>query len=367
MLGWLPTGLRWAFAALVVGLVVWWFVLPQFDEAEDALDLVADVDPLRVVAAGVLVVAAFVAQAQMVRTVLPRHETPRLFDVVRIELAAAAVSHTVPGGTAAGTALGYRLLTDSGVDGTSAGFAVAVRGVGSSVVLNVALGSALAVWIPMNGFHANFGVAATVGAVALGAVGLLTAAVTRSAARLVDTITRIAGAIPGVEKDEVGPPVDRFVQQVRELVSDRPLALHVGGWAAAHWLAEAAALWIMLGAFGWSGSPLAIFIAFGVVNVIAAVPITPRGLGIVEAVLIPMLVALGAPGQVAALGVLAWRLLSFWAPIPVGTIGYLSLRIAEPRVGDEDMSGARRRTIRELATARRPPTTTVDEATDTES
>lgn len=52
-----------------------------------------------------------------------------------------AVSHTVPGGTAAGTAVAYRLLTHAyRVPTADAGFALAIRGIGSAVVLNVSRG-----------------------------------------------------------------------------------------------------------------------------------------------------------------------------------------------------------------------------------
>ena len=57
----------------------------------------------------------------------------------------------------------------------------------------------------------------------------------------------------------------------------------------------------------------------------AAVPITPGGLGVIEAVLIPTLVAFGAPAAVAAVGVVAYRLVNFWLPIPVGFVAYAIL------------------------------------------
>jgi uncharacterized membrane protein YbhN (UPF0104 family) len=44
-------------------------------------------------------------------------------------------------------------------------------------------------------------------------------------------------------------------------------------------------------------------------------------------VLISTLTAFGAPGQVAALGVIAYRLVSFWLPIPAGGLAYLTLRL----------------------------------------
>lgn len=55
-------------------------------------------------------------------------------------------------------------------------------------------------------------------------------------------------------------------------------------------------------------------------------PLTPGGIGIVEGVLIPTLMGFGAPAQVALVGVLGWRLVSFWLPIPVGALSWLTLR-----------------------------------------
>ena len=55
----------------------------------------------------------------------------------RIQMSTKALSNIVPGGSAAGSALGYRLLTLSGVSGPDAGFALATAGLGSAVVLNL--------------------------------------------------------------------------------------------------------------------------------------------------------------------------------------------------------------------------------------
>ena len=60
----------------------------------------------------------------------------RLF---RIQLSTKALSSIVPGGSAAGSALAYRLMTLSGVNGPDAGFALATAGLGSAVVLNLHL------------------------------------------------------------------------------------------------------------------------------------------------------------------------------------------------------------------------------------
>lgn len=332
MLDWVPRWLRVVFGVLVMALVVWFLVIPQFGQAEQALDAITGVHGGYVLLGGVLVAASVAAQAELTRAILPGGERPSLSDMVRMELATTAVSHTVPGGTAAGTALGYRLLTQAGVTGTSAGFALGVRGIGSALVLNVILWLALLVSIPTQGFDGRYTTAAVLGSLLLTAVGAGVVGLLRAPQATTRIISRILRPIPFVDHDAVPRVIGTLSEQLRNLVADRSLAVRAVAWAAAYWVGLAAALWVLLLAFGWTGHPVSVVVAFGLVNVLAALPVTPRGLGVLEAVLIPMLVGFGAPAYVATLGVISWRLLSFWAPIPLGSLAYVSIRLRQPGV-----------------------------------
>ena len=353
MLGWIPSWLRRTFAALVVALVVWLVVIPQFGAARDAVDAVRGIDPVLTAIAAVLAGAAFVAQAEMTRRVLPRRERPTLLDMFRIEMVSAAVSHTVPGGTAAGTAFGFRLMTQAGVSRTAAAFAAGVRGIGSALVLNVLLWAALLAWIPLTGFSSRYALAAIIGVVVIGLAGVIGVALVRAPARTARALGRLLGRLPLLTDEKVTEAVDAIGQHVRRLLSDRALATRVVGLAAVHWLTQAGALWLLLHAFGWRAGVLSVLVAFGVVNVLAAVPVTPRGLGVVEAALIPMLVGFGSPAAVATLAVVAWRMLTFWAPIPLGALSYVSILVRQPDVG-RDRRLRRRRATEDLAAARGP-------------
>ena len=99
-------------------------------------------------------------------------------------------------------------------------------------------------------------------------------------------------------------------------------------WAAANWLLDAASLWAFVAAYGHITSPIDLFVAYGVANILAAVPLTPGGLGIVEAVAATTLIGFRVPAGIAWLGVISWRLFNFWLPIPVGAGAYLSLRVS---------------------------------------
>ena len=89
-----------------------------------------------------------------------------------------AVSHVLPGGTAPGTAVAYRLLVDADVSGSTAAFGLATQGVGSAVVLNAIFWLALLISIPLTGYNPLYGFAAIIGVILLalfaGAVLLLT-------------------------------------------------------------------------------------------------------------------------------------------------------------------------------------------------
>lgn len=332
MLSWVPRWMRWMFGAMSLALIVWLLVIPQFGDAREALDATTGVHLGYVLLGGVLVAGAIASQAELTRRVLPATERPSLPTMVRIELATTAVSHTVPGGTAAGTALAYRLLTRAGVSGASTGFALGVRGIGSAVVLNVILWVALVISIPAEGFDPRYTTAAVLGAVLLAFVGAIGVGLLRAQQATTRMLSRIVRPIPFVDQDAVPGVIDRLAGQLNALVSDRRLALQASAWSAAYWMGLAAALWVLLFAFGWTAHPVSVVVAFGLVNVLAAIPVTPRGLGVLEAVLIPMLIGFGSPGSVATLGVISWRLLSFWAPIPLGTLSYVSIRIAQPDV-----------------------------------
>ena len=99
-------------------------------------------------------------------------------------------------------------------------------------------------------------------------------------------------------------------------------------FAAANWLLDAAALWVTLTAFGHRSGVVGLLVAYGLANVLAVIPVSPGGLGVIEAVLIPTLVVFGTPRAEASIGVVAYRLVNFWLPIPVGAVSYVAVERA---------------------------------------
>ncbi|MGI8491263.1 MAG: lysylphosphatidylglycerol synthase transmembrane domain-containing protein [Acidimicrobiales bacterium] len=312
---------------LVVALIVEYLVLPQIAGTRKALHLLSHVSPLYLLAGLGLEILALLAYAQLTRTVIPEGSDVGLFTMLRIQLTTLSISHCVPGGTAAGSSLGYRLLTVAGVSKTDVGFALAAQGMGSAVVLNVILWLALVVSIPVWGFSPLYLAAALAGALLVAAFVALVLMFTRGAAWAGRLVERTGTRLPFVDEVALRALFDRLAGRLQELGHARRLLAKAVGWAAANWLLDAGSLYLFVAAFGHWANPDGLLVAYGLAYVLAAIPLTPGGLGVVEAILTSTLVGFGTPRGIAILGVVGYRLINFWLPIPLGGLSYLSLQI----------------------------------------
>lgn len=312
---------------LALFLVVEYLVLPQIGGVRNSLSLLGNVN-VTFVAIGILLeIAALLAYAKLTEAVVPVDARPGFFTLFRIDLSTLAVSHILPGGTAAGTGLGYRLMTEAGIPGPDAGFALATQGIGSAVVLNVLLWFGLVVSIPLRGFNPLYGTAAIVGVVLIGGFSVAVLLLMRGEEKAADFLCRVATRLRLLDGPKVSDIVHRLAERLRDLLGDKALVRRAIFWATTNWLLDAASLWVLVWAFGFRVGLDGLIVAYGLANVLAAVPITPGGLGVVEAVLTSSLVGFGSPRGVAILGVITYRLLNFWLPIPLGGIASVSLKL----------------------------------------
>jgi uncharacterized protein (TIRG00374 family) len=332
---------------LILALVVEYLVVPQLAGPRKVAHLVTEVNPLLLLAGVGLEIGALLCYAQLTRTVLPQQRNLSRFTVLRIQMTTLSISHCAPGGSATGTALGYRLLTQAGVAPPDVGFALATQGIGSAIVLNIILWVALVISIPVWGFSPVYLLAAVVGAVLLATSGGLLFLFTRGEERVGSALERFAGWIPFVDGRTVRSSFSQVAIRLQQFEQQRRLPIRAGVWAASNWLLDAASLGVFVGAFGHWVNPDGLLVAFGLANVLAALPITPGGLGVVEATLTSVLVGFGTPRAASTLGVVAYRLINFWLPIPLGGVSYLSLQVDNAKPG-----GRRRRTWQRLKTLR---------------
>ncbi len=323
--------IRRVLTLLVLAVIIEELVLPQLAGTREALHLLNQIQPAWVIAGILLEAAALTCYGQLTRSLLPRATRPPLGTVMRIHLSTLGVSHVVPGGSAVGAGLAYDLFVRAGVSGPNAAFALGAQGIGSAVVLNLLLWIGLLVSIPVHGFDPLYTTAAIVGTLLLVVFSTALASLTYGEERTVRVLQRIVRHLPFLHEDAARRIVHQLATRIRALGNDWRLLARAVGWATANWLLDLASLGVFLAAFGHVVPIDDLLVAFGLANVLGAIPITPGGLGIIEGVLIPTLVGFGTPRGVALLGVAAWRLFNFWLPIPVGAGTYLSLRVGEAR------------------------------------
>jgi glycosyltransferase 2 family protein len=225
-----------------------------------------------------------------------------------VAFAATAVGHLSPGGVA-GLRLVQRSLEHSGADRDEAVGAVALVQVAQVVVTVVALVASVLVvgTSDLDPVHLPGGWALVVGAtVAFVAVGLLLRSRVGHRRLVVPARTAARSALA-------------------VLRHPGRAALLVGG-TAAEVLALALGLAACLEAFGAS-PPLAHVVAtYLVATVVGTVSPTPGGVGAFEATVAAGLTGLGVQASAAVPAVLAFRLLTFWLPIPVGAVLFGVLR-----------------------------------------
>jgi uncharacterized protein (TIRG00374 family) len=327
---------------LVFLLIFNHLVLPQLGDARRALHLLSDVNPLLLLLALGLQIGALGAYVMMTRATLPKEPCLPVPVLFRIQLATRAVTNLVPGGSAAGGTLGFKLLTDAGVPASAAGFTLATIGLGSAVVLNVILWVALLISIPINGFNPAYLMAAVVGLILMGAMAALVLMLLKGADRAEAVIRGITRHIPFVNEDTAARFIRQLVGRLEALLAEPALIRRGLLWATANWALDAASLWVFLRAFGVTVSPVNLLVAFGLANVLAAVPITPGGLGVVEAVLISTLVGFGLESGIARVAVITYRLAAFWLPIPLGALAYASLMVGPSSLGRRRRDALRR-------------------------
>lgn len=312
---------------LICLAVAYYFVVPLAPDFQNAFEDLGRVNPWLLLIGLALEMMALYCYAPLMQAALgdpgAHLSAGRLF---RIQMSTRSLSSIVPGGSAASSALGYRLMTLSGVTGPDAGFALATVGLGSAVVLNLILWVALLVSIPIRGVNPLYGTVAMIGVIVMVICAALVFGLMDGSGRAERAVRWIARRIR-INPDRAAQVLARIAERLEQLLSDKRMLGKVLLWASLNWILDAAALWVFLRAFNISMDFDALFIAFGIANLLAAIPITPGGLGYVDTGYIGMLVGFGAAAGGAALGVAAYRFAQFFFPILIGGLTYLSLRV----------------------------------------
>ncbi|MET0930738.1 MAG: lysylphosphatidylglycerol synthase transmembrane domain-containing protein [Aeromicrobium sp.] len=319
---------------MIIVLLVEYVVLPQLVGARHDVALLRSAVIWMLPIGLALEVASLLSYSRLSRAVLDPHRRPTFWTLLRVDLTGLGVSHVMPGGGAATVALRYRLLVTAGVRPGDIAAGTAVQTAVSIVVLVALFVGGLVISVPQLSGHVGYEIAGIAAVSVLAALLLLVALMARHPGSPTRWLARLSRVVPVLRKDIVSTTFHELGTHVHGLADDRVLLRRTAAWATANWMLDAACLWICLGAYGyWApfGPLLAIYAAG---NLLAWLPLTPGGLGLVEGVLVPALISFGADSGPALLGVLTWRLAQYWLPIPVAAATYLSLLATRRRRAD---------------------------------
>jgi uncharacterized protein (TIRG00374 family) len=250
------------------------------------------------------------------------------YAVITSQLAGNALSKIAPGGGAVGGALQYRMLVQSGL--RPAAIVSALTAVNLLVFAAVLALPVLAIPAIVRGaVNQDLVDVSIVGAVvfvALFAAGALCLAFDGPLRWIGRTVQRVRNRLRRHAEPLTGLP-DRLLRE-RDHILDTlgprwksALAATVGRWAF-----DYATLVAALAAVGSHPRPALVLLAFCAAQILAQIPITPGGLGFVEAGLTAMLKLAGVSAGAAVLATFAYRLFSYWMPLPLGAAGFVAHR-----------------------------------------
>jgi uncharacterized protein (TIRG00374 family) len=244
--------------------------------------------------------------------------------VATSQLAGNALSKIAPAGGAVGGALQYRMLVESGVDR-----ARAATGVTAVNLLTFAVVLALPV-LALPTFLRGAVDRDLVEATLIGVVVFVLLLAVAIALLAFDGPLRWVGARVQAIRNRLrrgAEPLRHLPDRLRH-ERDRLLAALGPRWKLAlaatvgRWAFDYLTLLAALAAVGSTPRPALVLLAFCAAQVLAQIPATPGGLGFVEAGLTATLALAGVGAADAVLATLAYRLFTYWLPLPIGLGAY---------------------------------------------
>jgi uncharacterized protein (TIRG00374 family) len=265
-----------------------------------------------VVEAGSLVAFAVMQQ----RLLEAGHVHVSTSQLTGVTVAATAIANSMPAGPVVSAVFAFGQYRRRGADEALAGWTLAAVFVAASVTLalvaavGVTVAGAEGAGLDLIGVT----VAVLVGAIALGAVFLQK----RALVWLVSALVRTSWRVVGWPKGELAVQVDRIIIRLTVVRLSVRQVLSVVFWGVANWVLDCGCLALSFLAIGagipWRG----LLLAYGAGQLAANLPITPGGLGVVEGSLTIALVQFGGAEASTVAAVLLYRILSFWAELPIG-------------------------------------------------
>jgi uncharacterized protein (TIRG00374 family) len=310
-------------AALALTALVIYGVAPAIGEVLGAFDEVITLKPWWLVAMVLAEIASCWCLWELQALSIGTRDT---VGVATSQLAGGALGRVIPGGAATAAATQYNMLNSSDVPRASiaTGLAAAtVLQIAGLCVLPVLALPAIVFGLRVPETLFETGVLGLGLFVAMLAVGLATARSEQTLRWVGRLAVRVSRRLPGDRALSPSLP-DRLVVQrdeVAERLGDRLLV--ACGAAVGRWLFDLLALVTAITAVGASPRFSLVLLAYVAAQLLAQIPLTPGGIGVVEAGLTATLALAGVSGGDAAVATLAYRLVSYWLMLPAGLVAWI--------------------------------------------
>jgi len=314
---------------LAVIVLIFWKVIPQIGSYEDALTALQEMTPFALVLIGVSVIVYLIAYGFPFMAATPKL---KYWPSQQVNQAAFAISNGVPAGGAFGLAVQYAMLATYKVPGTVATSAITAVGLWSMFVslglpvLGVAALSA-------SGGDLEYAWVAPVGFAILLTIIVMLVLIVRSE-RLAQAVGRLGNKVIGPLRGRISAlrdldlvaPITKFRTDMHDLLAHRWHVITIAQLAVI--MTQFLIFYVALrGIQGWDEpgtSAIAAFGAFATAQIMLMVPITPGGLGTVDALIIALLQSVGVSAGDATAADLVWRAASYVPQIIIGIIALIT-------------------------------------------
>ncbi|MFI5937492.1 YbhN family protein [Actinoplanes sp. NPDC051494] len=239
-------------------------------------------------------------------------------DALAITYSRSAMSMVLPAGSAMSAAFALRQYKRRGASTAVAATAMVLSAAASVLGLGLLYAGTVGVptWVHLVAEHV---IPAVVIAAALVAAGL--AAYWRA-------VTHRSAAVVRAARHLRWGWADRLLGHLRGILAEartvrvRDWALTIS-YAVLNWLLDLCCLVAVAQACDLELGVFQLATVYLAVQVVRQIPLTPGGVGLIEASLLTGFVAVGTPQAVAAAVVLGYRIVSFWLVLPAGLFAYL--------------------------------------------
>jgi uncharacterized protein (TIRG00374 family) len=237
-----------------------------------------------------------------------------------ITFAGNAIQNSLPAGPVFSSLFAFRQLHRRGADDVLAGWTL----LGTAALADIAL-----VVLAVVGLAAASGTGSGLNLVTV-ILGLLVMAALLIALWnrrnwVVRHFVRPLRLLQRVAKRPAGNPeqlIDEFIRRMNSISPSPTDWIMAISFAFSNWILDVSCLILAFMAVGAPVPWRALLLAYAAAQLAANLPVTPGGLGVVEGSLIIGLVAYGGGEESTVAAVLLYRLMSFWALLPIGWLAW---------------------------------------------